>query len=652
LISADSTFQSKRRTDIQILRGIAVTAIVLFHIDKDLFPLGYLGVDVFFVVSGYVVTPLIVNIFIPSSSESIKNRLLLFYKKRFYRLVPALLATLIISSFFMFLFAPIFDHYSIGMMGLSSIFLIGNWGAYKLQGDYFSIQQNPFTHTWSLSVEEQIYLLIPLICLILFILVRPTVRSFYYIFISLLVISFITVMPMKFIQDFIVFLGLANYEMFVFYSAVSRIWEFSLGSLIYMYSKNLKSNKVRALNHKCFRTGFPIIILFVILFFPISIKLNNLIQMISATVITCILIVFKSFESILKRLSFFVWLGDRSYSIYLIHMPVIYLLNLRDLEVLWFFKPVKIMIVFLIIAVLGNLLFKSVENAYRYYYKRPPRFKILSIHSRISLTFMFTALLLFSLTFYRGTGGIEMNNDGECKIWVPGIQNLSGKTFDECYLRYGKSVIVLGDSHAMNLYNSLYYQSDQKFIIGVSAGGCRPYAVSSVCDYNKFKSFAIANMNKISEVYYHQSGSYFISDLNGKVDTDLAFKNRAGYRIVLKDIYSVRSYLSQLSKYVKVKWVGPFNEARIKPSWFDLTRNKVKINPNVISSFSELDYKISALLSNSQYKIEYISLNKLPLVSSQDFSFSNCIRFRDTDHWSRCAEKIYSQELSVVLRGK
>ena len=647
----DLASQFGRRADIQILRGIAVTAIVLFHINKDLFPLGYLGVDVFFVLSGYVVTPLIVNIFIPVSGESVKTRLLLFYKKRFYRLVPALLATLLIFGALMFLFAPIFDHYSIGMMGLSSIFLVGNWGAYKLQGDYFSIQQNPFTHTWSLSVEEQIYLLIPFICLILFTVVRPTVRGFRYFFTLLLIISFITVVPIKFIQDFIVFLGFADYEMFVFYSALSRIWEFTLGSLIYINSKNFKSNNLRTINYKYLKIYIPIIVLFVILFLPISIKLNNLIQMICATVITCVLIIFRCFEYSLNRFSVFEWLGDRSYSIYLIHMPVIYLLNLRDLEVFWFLKPVAVIVIFFVIAVLGHLLFKSVEDAYRYYYKQQPEFKKLSSHSRISLTLMFTALLFFSLAFYRGTASIEMKNDDECKFWVPGIQNLSDKTFDECYLRYGKSVIVLGDSHAMNLYNSLYYQSDLKFIIGVSAGGCRPYDVLSVCDYKKFKSFAKTNMNKISDVYYHQSGSHFISDLKGSVDTDLAFKNRASYRIVLKDIYSVRLYLSELSKYVKITWVGPFIEARIEPSLFDLSRNKVKINPNVVSSFEELDYKISALLSNTQYKVKYISLNKLPLISSQDFSFSNCIRFRDTDHWSGCAEKIYSQELSTVLRG-
>ncbi len=642
----------RRRTDIQILRGIAVTAIVLFHINKDLFPLGYLGVDVFFVVSGYVVTPMIMNIFIPSSSESIKTKLLFFYKKRFYRLVPALLATLLISGSLIYLFAPIFDHANIGLMGLSAIFLVGNWGAYKLQGDYFGIQQNPFIHTWSLSVEEQIYLFIPFICLILFTVARPTLRSFRYFFTLLLITSFITVVPLKFIQDFIVLLGFADYEMFVFYSGISRIWEFSLGSLIYINSKKFKSNTLRVIDNKCYISYIPIMLLFVILFLPINVKLNSLVHMISATAITCALIVFRSFENSLNRFSVFVWLGDRSYSIYLVHMPVIYLLNLQDSEVSWFLKPVELIIIFFIIILLGHLLFKFVEDAYRDYYKQQPKSNTQSSHSRILLTLILTVLLFFSLTFYRGIPNIEMKNDGKCKFWVPGIQNLSDKTFDECYLRYGKSIIVLGDSHAMNLYNSLYYQSDLKFLIGVSAGGCRPYDALSVCDYKKFKSFTENNMNKISAVYYHQSGSHFISDLKGSVDTDLAFKNRDSYRIILEDIYSVRVYLYELSRYVKVKWVGPFIEARIEPSLFDLSMNKVKINPNVISSFKELDYKISVLLSDNQYEIEYISLNKLPLISSQNFSFSDCVRFRDTDHWSSCAEKIYSQELSVALRGE
>ena len=157
-----------RRIDIQILRGIAVIAIVLFHLNKDFFPFGFLGVDVFFVVSGFVVTPLIVDIFKDPNREKWKTSLKSFYRKRFFRLAPALLTTILITAILSLLIAPVFDVSNIGLMGLAAIFFLGNYGAYKLQGDYFAQTQNPLIHTWSLSVEEQLYIFIPIFFLIFF----------------------------------------------------------------------------------------------------------------------------------------------------------------------------------------------------------------------------------------------------------------------------------------------------------------------------------------------------------------------------------------------------------------------------------------------------------------------------------------------------
>jgi peptidoglycan/LPS O-acetylase OafA/YrhL len=151
------------RRDIQVLRGVAVLAVVLFHANESYFPNGYLGVDIFFVISGFVVTPLILRIFIKQTARERLANLGLFYKNRFYRLAPALAATLTISAIFIFLFASIDDHQRFIRQGITALLLIGNLGAYKYSTDYFSPIPNPLIHTWSLSVEEQIYIFLPLI---------------------------------------------------------------------------------------------------------------------------------------------------------------------------------------------------------------------------------------------------------------------------------------------------------------------------------------------------------------------------------------------------------------------------------------------------------------------------------------------------------
>ena len=164
-------FDMKYRRDIQVLRGLAVLAVVLFHADESYFPLGYLGVDFFFVISGFVVTPLILRIFDNQvnvvGGGGRLSKLRYFYKRRFYRLAPALGVSLTISAILIFLFGSVYDHQRFAKQGIATLLLLGNFGAYKYSGDYFSPTPNPLVHTWSLSVEEQIYILLPLILMLI-----------------------------------------------------------------------------------------------------------------------------------------------------------------------------------------------------------------------------------------------------------------------------------------------------------------------------------------------------------------------------------------------------------------------------------------------------------------------------------------------------
>ena len=179
------------RQDIQVLRGLAVIAVVLFHAKENYFPLGYLGVDVFFVISGFVVTPLIFRIFTEEASKSeVLSNLKYFYKRRYYRLAPALAAMLVFSGLAIFWLGPISIHNRFSSLGISSILLLGNLGAYRYVGDYFSPNPNPLVHTWSLSVEEQIYIFLPLIFILIHLYCRISKKIFKIVFIFITVISF------------------------------------------------------------------------------------------------------------------------------------------------------------------------------------------------------------------------------------------------------------------------------------------------------------------------------------------------------------------------------------------------------------------------------------------------------------------------------
>ena len=148
---------SRYRPEIDGLRAFAVVAVIINHFNKDILPGGYLGVDIFFVISGYVITSSLFG----RSSKDFKDFISGFYERRIKRLVPALSVFVLITSIAICLFNP--DPQLSLKTGLTSLFGLSNLYLLKQSTDYFaqSTELNVFTHTWSLGVEEQFYILFP-----------------------------------------------------------------------------------------------------------------------------------------------------------------------------------------------------------------------------------------------------------------------------------------------------------------------------------------------------------------------------------------------------------------------------------------------------------------------------------------------------------
>jgi len=212
------------RPEIDGLRAIAVSAIILYHAQitisgHQLFKGGFIGVDIFFVISGYLITSIILKELFTTGSLSFKY----FYQIRIRRIIPALLFVMLVSLPFawMYLTPSSFVDFSKSILytlGFSSNFYF-----------YFSGQQysndiglfKPFLHTWSLSVEEQYYILFPIVLLVAFKYLRK-----YLIHILIL--------------GFAISLGLAdwgskNHPSFNFYILPSRMWELVAGSILAYY---------------------------------------------------------------------------------------------------------------------------------------------------------------------------------------------------------------------------------------------------------------------------------------------------------------------------------------------------------------------------------------------------------------------------------
>ena len=151
------SIKNRYRPEIDGLRAFAVIAVIINHFNKEILPNGYLGVDIFFVISGFVITSSLYQ----RPSRNFKNFISGFYERRIKRLIPALSVFVLIMSIAICLFIPI-PTLSL-RTGLTSLFGLSNIYLLKQSTDYFaqSTELNVFTHTWSLGVEEQFYFLFP-----------------------------------------------------------------------------------------------------------------------------------------------------------------------------------------------------------------------------------------------------------------------------------------------------------------------------------------------------------------------------------------------------------------------------------------------------------------------------------------------------------
>ncbi len=144
------------------LRALAVLAVMLYHLHPAVLPGGFVGVDVFFVISGYVVTASLASHRTQAAGAFLGH----FYARRLARLVPALMVMLVASTALYVLFVPrAWFNRAAETTGQAAFWGLSNWSLDRQVVNYFEprAELNPFTHTWSLGVEEQFYLIAPLL---------------------------------------------------------------------------------------------------------------------------------------------------------------------------------------------------------------------------------------------------------------------------------------------------------------------------------------------------------------------------------------------------------------------------------------------------------------------------------------------------------
>jgi len=454
--------KTEYRKDIQVLRGLAVLAVVLFHSNEGNFPLGYLGVDVFFVISGFVVTPLVLRIFTDKIDGGKIFNLRHFYKRRFYRLAPALAATLVISGMIIFLFGPVGDHQRFARQGVATLILLGNVGAYRYSGDYFSPNPNPLVHTWSLSVEEQIYIILPLV-LMLIINNRRSIKKMSVVVLGIVsAVSFVSFLSTVILEPLYSRAGIELASQFSFYSPIDRIWQFTVGGLAF-----LSLDRYQKLTRRIPR-GLNLLIaitIILVLFGPIhtNLKASSILASLSAL----FAIIFRSLNALPNVLIHkLAWVGDRSYSIYLVHMPVLYLAKYSPVTLIGIDENRNLQVIIAVFASisLGALSYSKIENRYRNGFRVDySSQKKLAIP--LVVTFLVPVLVFVSLDRSTAIGlknsGLPVQSetppwdwDKECKF-LSSEQYINPKPCKYGNHKSGESILLIGDSHAASISRAI-----------------------------------------------------------------------------------------------------------------------------------------------------------------------------------------------------
>lgn len=440
-----SVISSKFRNDINALRAIAVIGVLIFHFMPDKLPGGYAGVDVFFVISGYLMTKIIMGSLNKNEFSFIK-----FFKARFTRILPALLVLILVLLTFGWFFLSPMDFRFLGKHAASSIGFISNV-IYFMESGYFDAdsQTKWLLHTWSLSAEWQFYILYPFLLYFTQKVFKNSVSK---------IILFLTISAF-----FITVYLSAKWPSASYFLLPTRGWEMLLGGVAFFYP-------IKSYNKQLAYLGLGLIVASFILL-PIGINWPSFWTLIPV-IGTYFIISSENYSLKLFEFRFVKKIGFWSYSIYLWHWPIVVFGNYYSIPNSWMFGiPLSIL--------LGFLSYKFIEN------------KIEGNWINLKIATVCFCLIVTSSLIYKTNGALFRYDDLTKQNYINFVNSSHGWHYprpnytyeNEGLIRYiegGKDKdLYIGDSLMEQFYASVLESTKNNELSSSSyfftEGGCTPF---------------------------------------------------------------------------------------------------------------------------------------------------------------------------------
>ena len=423
----------ERNKNIDILRGISIFLVLIYHLEIEIFNYtifkgGYLGVDIFFLISGYLITSIL---YIKSNDKKFNYKN--FLKRRFLRIFPAYILLIFVTLLFGCLILDPNQLLNLSNSATPSILFISNIYFWNFINDYFysNASSMPLLHTWSLSVEIQYYISISLI----FIIIKKINFNIKFSLLIIGILSFLIALIFSVTEPYINFFGFQ-----------SRMWEFILGSFIFFYKDkiNLKINLITKY------IIYVIIFTFVIVFKETTPSLITLIFLIFISV----LILNKNIYKETLDDKFFNFFGLISYSLYIWHYPIISFSEKFIFEI----DNLAKFFMFLLSIFAGFISFKLIEKKLN---KNTPK-------TYFIIFFVMVTCFVLIISITKNDGFPKRMNYNELYSMdtsdVVGGEELKSitksiETNSTSYYNIDSNFLVIGNSHSVQAYQGFLFNT-------------------------------------------------------------------------------------------------------------------------------------------------------------------------------------------------